>query len=94
MDPRPKLFFLYAPGCPACESAKRPLAAFEKENPGIRIVRVNLLEDQWTHPWSPNATPTYVFEVPYRERTRWEGKLSKDEIGQFVNKSKQHLRIP
>lgn len=89
-----RLYFLYAPGCPACEKAKKPLDAFERENPGVQIVRVNLLEAKWTHPWSPEATPTYVLEVPGRERTRWEGTLSKAEIAQFINKSKQHLGIP
>lgn len=88
-----RLSFLYMPGCPACEKAKPQLNRFEKANPGITVVRVNLLEAKWTDPWSPTATPTYVFEVPGRQRTRWEGMLSATEIGQFINKSKQMMGI-
>lgn len=87
------LYFLFMPGCGACDKAKPQLAKFEKANPGIRVVRVNLLDSKWTHPWSPEVTPTYVLEVPGRERTRWEGMLKSDEIGQFVNKSKQILGV-
>lgn len=88
-----KLSFLYMPGCPACDRAKPQLTRFEKANPGITVVRVNLLEDKWVEPWSPDATPTYVLEVPGRQRTRWEGMLSANEIGQFVNKSKRIMGI-
>jgi len=88
------LYFLFAPGCPACEAAKKPLAAFERANPDVRVIRVNLLEAKWTHPWQPEATPTYVFEIPYRERTQWVGTLeSKDDIARFINKSKQYLGV-
>lgn len=88
-----RLYFLYATGCPACDAAKKPLAAFERENPNIQIVRVDLLTTKWTHPWSPEATPTYVLEVPGKTRTQWIGALQKNEIGQFVNKSKQIMGL-
>ena len=88
-----RLYFLYMTGCPACDGAKRPLAAFEREHPEIQIVRVDLLTAKWTHPWSPEATPTYVLEAPGKQRTQWVGALKKDEIGQFVNKSKQIMGL-
>lgn len=87
------LYFLFMPGCPACDRAKPQLTRFEKANPSIRVVRVNLLEAKWTHPWSPESTPTYVLEVPGKQRTRWEGMLSAGEIGQFVAKSKQMMGV-
>lgn len=89
-----RLYFLFMPGCPACEKAKKPLAAFEAANPQIKVTRVNLLEAKWTHPWSPEATPTYVAEVRGKQRTQWVGALeTKDQIGQFINKSLQIMRM-
>lgn len=88
-----RLYFLYATGCPACDQAKRPLSAFEREHPEIQIVRVDLLTAQWKHPWSPEATPTYVLEVPGKQRTQWIGTLKKEEIGQFIEKSKQIMGL-
>lgn len=88
-----RLYFLYATGCPACDGAKKPLAAFEKAHPEIQIVRVDLLTTEWKHPWSPEATPTYVLEVPGRQRTQWVGALERPEIEKFVVKSKQIMGI-
>ena len=88
-----RLYFLYATGCPACDAAKKPLAAFEREHPEVQIVRVDLLTTKWTHSWSPEATPTYVLEVPGYQRTQWVGTLSKPELGKFIAKSKQIMGV-
>lgn len=88
-----RLRFIYATGCPACEAAKKPLAAFEKAHPEIPVVREDLLTTRWTESWQPEATPTYVLEVPNRGRTQWVGTLKKDEIEKFVAKSLQMMGV-
>lgn len=82
-----RLYFLYAEGCPACDEAKPHLASFEKKARGIEIRRVDLLEAKWTANWQPQATPTYVLEVPGKRRVMHEGGLSEKQVDEFVRKA-------
>lgn len=83
-----RLYFLYAEGCPACDEAKPHLAAWESRRGPVEVKRVDLLEAKWTNPWSPQATPTYVFEVLGRPRVMHEGALTDRQIDAFVAKAK------
>lgn len=89
-----RLRFLYATGCPACDAAKKPLAAFERAHPEVQVVREDLLTTQWREKWSPTATPTYVLENPGSHPTQWVGALSKAEIEKFISKSLQIMGAP
>lgn len=82
-----RLYFLYAEGCPACEEAKPHLASWEKKARGIELVRVDLLEAKWTAKWQPEATPTYVLEVPGRRRVQHAGMLSETQVDAFIRKA-------
>lgn len=82
-----KLYFLFAEGCPACDEAKPDLAAWEAKSKGVRVYRIDLLEAKWIASWQPQATPTYVLEVPGRRRVMHEGALSEKKLDEFVRKA-------
>ena len=88
-----RLYFFFMDGCPACESAKPPLAQFEKKNPDVTIHRIDLLDAKWVHPWKPRATPTYVLEEPGYERVAIEGTLNGNELGQFMAVARKKMGI-
>ncbi len=82
-----RMYFIYMEGCPACMEAKPHLARWEKKSKGIQVVRVDLMSATWVNPWQPEATPTYVLEVPGRPRVMHEGALTEVQIDQFVRKA-------
>ena len=88
-----RLYFLYMTGCGACHSAMPHIKRFEKKNPQIQVVYVDLLKANWTHPWQPEVTPTYVIEVPGRERVQFQGMLEEKDIPRFVAKAEQMMGI-
>jgi len=88
-----RLYFLHMPGCGACESAMPHMRRWERKNPGVQVVYVDLLKAKWTHPWSPEFTPTYVLEEPGRPRVQHPGKLTEAEIPLFVAKAKQIMGL-
>jgi hypothetical protein len=86
-----RLYFLYMDGCPACEQAKPELAKFERSPAarGVEVVPVNLLKAKWTFKgWSPEATPTYVYEKIGFPRVRHEGGLTKERVVEFITKAR------
>ena len=87
-----RLYYLYMDGCESCTKGKPYLAKFEKRHPEVEVVRVDLLTANWTHPWKPDATPTYVLEVPGRPRTRYEGWLTDKQIEEFIGRSAELMR--
>ena len=91
-----RLYFIHMPGCSACEAAKPELAKWKRQNPGVEVIPVDLLKDgaRWIHPWTPSATPTYVFEEPGRERVRYEGALTKARLDAFFIKAKTMMGVP
>jgi hypothetical protein len=88
-----RLYYIFMDGCGACQMAKPELKKFERAHPEVQVVPVNLLTvgDKWKHDWKPEATPTYVLEIPGHERTRYEGALMAKHIEQFIRKSKQMI---
>jgi thiol-disulfide isomerase/thioredoxin len=82
-----KLYFLFAEGCPACEEAKPELDKWEAKSKDVRIHRIDLLEAKWVASWQPQATPTYVLEVPGRRRVMHEGMLSEKRLDEFVRRA-------
>lgn len=88
-----RLYFLYMEGCGACAEAKPHLARWEKKSKGIQIVRVDLLTANWVNPWQPQATPTYVLEVPGRQRVMHEGMLTEKQIDQFIRKAQSMMGV-
>lgn len=82
-----RLYFLYMDGCPACEQAKPELEKFRRSQAarGVEIVPVDLLKAKWTFKgWSPENTPTYVYEKLGFPRVRHEGGLTKDRVVEFL----------
>ena len=86
---KPRLYYLFLDGCEACTKGKPFLAKFEKRHPEIEVIRIDLMKVKWKHPWSPDATPTYVLEIPGHQRTRYEGWITDKQLEDFVVKSKQ-----
>lgn len=81
------LYFLYAEGCPACDEAKGPLASWERKARGVVVRRIDLLEAKWVASWQPEATPTYVLDVPGRRRVMHAGGLTEAQVDEFVRKA-------
>lgn len=82
-----KLYFIYMEGCPACDAAKPHLAKWEKKARGVEVVRLDLLTAKWVNPWQPQATPTYVLEIPGQQRVMHEGALEEHQIHAFIQKA-------
>lgn len=86
-----RLYFLHVPGCHACESAMPPMRRWEKKHPDVKVVYVDLTKANWTHPWSPEVTPTYVLEMPGYQRARHDGMLDEKQIDQWLGKAQQAI---
>lgn len=90
-----RLYFIYAPGCGHCEAAKPHVRKFEKAHPEIQVVWFDLTSNPWTYkPWSPDVTPTYVAELPGKQKIQYQGQLTKDEMEKFVARAKQMMGAP
>jgi hypothetical protein len=107
------LYFIFMPGCGACDQAKPELKKWLKQNPGavmvgtndvrsayqhlaanpnaVVITPVDITTAQWKHEWQPEVTPTYVIEVPRRQRIQYQGTLMAAEIPKFIAKAKQMM---
>lgn len=88
-----RLYFIYMPGCGACERAKPQLAKWQRANPQIQVVPVDITTAKWVHPWQPEVTPTYVFEVHGRQRVQHQGTLTATEIPKFIAKAKTMMGV-
>ena len=82
-----RLYFIYMEGCPACMEAKPHLKRWESKARGVQVVRVDLMSANWVNAWQPEATPTYVVEMPGRPRVMHEGALTEAQIDQLVRKA-------
>jgi thiol-disulfide isomerase/thioredoxin len=88
-----RLYFLHMPGCHACESAMPHMKRWERKHPQIPVVYVDLLKVNWTNPWSPEVTPTYVVEEPGRQRVQYPGMLTEQQLDKFIAKAEQMMGI-
>jgi thiol-disulfide isomerase/thioredoxin len=90
----PRLMFIHAEGCGACEDAKPHLARWMKKHPEVQVVMFDVVKDRWMDPtWQISATPTYVVMFPGHQRVMWEGALKEREIDQFLQSAKNRLGI-
>jgi thiol-disulfide isomerase/thioredoxin len=90
----PRIMFIFAEGCGACEEAKPHLARWMKRHPEIPVVWFDVMKDAWTDPsWQINATPTYVVQFPGHQRVMWEGALKEKQIDQLLQTAKNRLGI-
>ena len=90
----PKMMFIYAEGCGACDEAKPHLARWMKRHPEVQVVLFDAMNDRWMDPtWQISATPTYVLQFPGYQRVMWEGALKEKQIDQFILTAKNRLGI-
>jgi thiol-disulfide isomerase/thioredoxin len=87
------LYFIHMPGCGACERAKPQLKKWQKMNPQIRVIPIDITTAKWVHPWQPEVTPTYVAEVPGRQRIQYQGMLTAEEIPKFIAKAERMMGL-
>ena len=88
-----RLYFIYMEGCPACMEAKPHLKRWEAKAKGVQVVRVDLMNTNWVNPWQPEATPTYIAELPGRQRVMHEGALTETQIDQFMRKAQTMMGV-
>lgn len=79
-----RLYYLHTRGCPACEEGWPHARRFAVAHQDVEVVAVDLLEAKWSHPWSPEATPTYVVEELGFPRVQHVGMLNLAGIERFV----------
>lgn len=88
-----RLYFIYMTGCGACEVAKPELEKFKKAHPDIEVRPIDLLNAEWIHPWQPEATPTYVAEMPGRVRVQYQGMMKAAQVEQFIERAEEMMGL-
>jgi Glutaredoxin-like domain (DUF836) len=88
-----RLYFIYMPGCGACEQAKPQLRKWQKTDPTVQVIPIDITTAKWTHPWQPEVTPTYVAEVPGFQRIQYQGTLTAEEIPKFLDKARRMMGL-
>ncbi len=89
-----RLYFIYQQGCGACAAAKPVLAAWAQRHPEWDVRMADIMQVDWKHPWKVRATPTYVFEVPGRERVMYVGAIRDIyAFEDFLRQAKQKMGL-
>lgn len=87
--PAPRLYFIHATGCGACEEARPEVEAFARVHNGVRVIAVDLAVAEWkAKTWEPQMTPSYVLlDSEGRRRGMREGLLTEKELEVWVNQA-------
>lgn len=83
-----RLFYLFVPGCPACEKMKPVLKKLAASRADIQINYMDLTQVKWDLPWQPRATPTLVIMDGYGAQPRMvEGFGTLKELTTWIDQS-------
>ena len=78
-----RLYFIHAPGCPACEETAPGVAAFQRAHPEVPVAHVDLTATEWKARWQPRFTPTFVL-VGHGPTRILEGGVNGQELERWV----------
>jgi thiol-disulfide isomerase/thioredoxin len=86
-DAKPTLYFLYAPGCPACKAMKPVVGDFYRANRDrVNVRPIDLSRVEWkAKAWEPEVTPTLILRRP-------DGTLSKPLEGYEPGKPRETFK--
>lgn len=83
-----RLFFLYVPGCPACDKMKPVMKKLGQMRQDVEIRMMDLTQTKWDLPWQPRATPTLVIIDGYGQHPRMvEGSGTLKELNTWIDQA-------
>ena len=83
-----ELYFVYAPGCGACESTKPVVETFaRKYGRNVDVIWADISNTEWppigTNKWTPDKTPTFILRIG-DQAWALEGGLDLEELEGWV----------
>lgn len=84
--PKPKLYFMFQPGCSHCDRAKPIVTRLQNKYPGvIDVERVDITKTNWPPGvWAPTATPTFVLDRPGERLRKKEGTQTLKQLEDWI----------